>query len=228
MKLTSIDPRDALVMKAGSPYTSLSELPAGSIVGTSSVRRIAQVARKYPHLQFADVRGNVGTRLSKLDDPSSTYACLILAAAGLVRLDLGDRITEYLSSPTLLHAVGQGALGVEICEGDEEIQAFLAPLAHRETTLHCLAERSLMRTLEGGCSVPIGVETETCKGGILAMKAIVANVDGSAAVQMAVEMEVESEEDADEFGRTVAYRLTEMGAGRILNKIQLSKNSMNS
>lgn len=215
-------------MKAGSTYTSLSELPAGSVVGTSSVRRIAQVARKYPHLKFLDVRGNVGTRLSKLDDPESAFACLILAAAGLVRLDLGDRITEYLSSPTLLHAVGQGALGVEICEGDEEVQALLATLAHKETTLHCLAERSLMRTLEGGCSVPIGVEIETSESGALAMKAIVASIDGANAVNAEVEMEVKSEEEAEEFGRTLANRLTEMGAGDILSAIQVSKSQTNS
>ncbi|KAI9837308.1 MAG: hypothetical protein M1819_000382 [Sarea resinae] len=158
------DPRDCLVMKPSlaAQYTSLASLPAGSIVGTSSVRRSAQIASQYPHLKFADVRGNVGTRLSKLDDPAGEYSCLILAAAGLLRLGLADRITQYLDSRNggMLYAVGQGALGIEVREGDDKVLDLLAPVAHLPTTLACLAERSLMRTLEGGCSVPIGVETE--------------------------------------------------------------------
>ncbi|KAJ9656575.1 porphobilinogen deaminase [Coniosporium apollinis] len=166
------DPRDALVMRPSllpsstSPprnsHDLLSTLPPGSVIGTSSVRRSAQLVRLYPHLTFASVRGNVGTRLSKLDAPDSPYSALILAAAGLLRLGLGDRITALLSSREggILHAVGQGALGIEVREADGDISRILGKVGCERTTRMCLAERSLMRTLEGGCSVPIGVETE--------------------------------------------------------------------
>ncbi|KAL7272038.1 porphobilinogen deaminase [Rhizina undulata] len=220
------DPRDALVMKAGSTYTSLDDLPEGSVIGTSSVRRSAQIAKRYPHLKFRDVRGNVGTRLSKLDDTESAYACLILAAAGLHRLDLNSRITSYLSSPTVLHAVGQGALGVEIRENDPATEELLKSLVHEPTYLSCFAERSLMRTLEGGCSVPIGVETEFTEDGKLKMRAIVASVDGTQSVEAEEEMVVVKEEDADEFGRVVAGKLVERGAGDILNEISLTRDAI--
>lgn len=160
------DPRDAVVMKAGLNYKGLEELPEGSVVGTSSVRRIAQLRRAYPHLHYADVRGNVDTRLKKLDhstDPN--YSAIILAEAGLARMELNHRSTCLLSSPILLHAVGQGSLGIEIRAGDEKTRELLRPLNHRESRLRCLAERSLMRALEGGCSVPIGVETALETGG---------------------------------------------------------------
>ncbi|EGW32728.1 uncharacterized protein SPAPADRAFT_60083, partial [Spathaspora passalidarum NRRL Y-27907] len=113
------DPRDAIVMKAGSPYKSLAELPDGSIVGTSSIRRSSQLVKNYPKLKFESVRGNLQTRLGKLDDPENEYCCLILASAGLVRVGLGDRITANLDD--MYYAVGQGALGVEIRNGDEKI-----------------------------------------------------------------------------------------------------------
>lgn len=223
---TCTDPRDALVMKAGSSYKSLEDLPEGSVVGTSSVRRSAQIKKRYPHLNFEDVRGNVGTRLAKLDDPESSYACLILAAAGLLRLDLGERITGYLSSPYLLHAVGQGALGVEIRDGDEDTTKLLQVLGHKETTLHCLAERSLMRTLEGGCSVPIGVETEAATDGQMLMRAVVVSLDGQNSVDVEERMEVADEEAADNFGRVVAGKLVAAGAGDILERINLNRDSV--
>ena len=167
------DPRDAIVFPQPSRHTetTLASLPADSIVGTSSVRRTAQLSRLHPHLKFQSVRGNIGTRLSKLDAEDSPYACLILAAAGLDRLGLGGRISKRLSvrgaleagegeREGMLHAVGQGGLGVEIREGDSRIQELVGKLSEKRSWLMGLAERSLMRTLEGGCSVPIGVETE--------------------------------------------------------------------
>lgn len=156
------DPRDALVVKSSLPYTSLSSLPSGAVIGTSSLRRSAQLKRLYPHLRFADMRGNLGTRLAKLDAPESEFAALILAAAGLERIGLGSRITDYLSKSNggMLHAVGQGAIGVEIRTEDAEARKLFEKVGCERTTRACLAERSLMRTLEGGCSVPIGVETE--------------------------------------------------------------------
>lgn len=156
------DPRDALVVKSGLSYKSLGSLPAGSVIGTSSVRRSAQLKRLYPQLKFADVRGNVGTRLAKLDNPEGQYTALILAAAGLIRLGMNERITALLDKQSggILYAVGQGALAIEVRSDDEEAKKLLAAVGCEWTTRACLAERSLMRTLEGGCSVPIGVETE--------------------------------------------------------------------
>lgn len=221
------DPRDAVVMKQGLKYKSLAELPAGSVVGTSSVRRSAQIARHYPTLKFKDVRGNLGTRFSKLDDPEGEYSCLILAAAGLHRIDEHTRITQYLDSKTpgggLLYAVGQGALAIEIRDGDEKMAALLAPLVDQQVTYACLAERSLMRTLEGGCSVPIGVETEWVEKGKLLMKAIVVSLDGSEAVYVEKLDEVLSEESAEEIGWKVAGELVEKGAGKILEAINLNR-----
>src|SRR5579862_3460460 len=187
--LTREDPRDALVLKSSlqATYTTLASLPAGSTIGTSSVRRAAQIARKYPHLRFADVRGNVGTRLAKLDAEDGVYTALVLAAAGLKRLGLGGRISQNLDAESggLLHAVGQGALGVEIREKDRRVRRLLEPLEDEATTRACLAERALMRTLEGGCSVPIGVETSWIgeDSQTLRMHAVVASLDGSEAVE---------------------------------------------
>ncbi|KAF8468876.1 porphobilinogen deaminase, dipyromethane cofactor binding domain-containing protein [Kalaharituber pfeilii] len=236
------DPRDAVVMKAGSPYMHISQLPAGSVVGTSSVRRSAQLTRAFPNLHFQDVRGNIGTRLSKLDSSDTPYSCLILASAGLLRLDLGSRITHYLSSPTVLHAVGQGALGVETRTNDPEIDNLVKVLIHKPTYLKCLAERSLMRTLEGGCSVPIGVETEFvnsemqeivggdgggdgAESGYMRMRATVVALDGreAATVEAVSKDVVEDNDGADEFGRLVARKLVEGGAESILKKITLSR-----
>jgi hydroxymethylbilane synthase len=246
------DPRDALVVKATLPYRELAALPEGAVVGTSSVRRAAQLARAYPRLRCANVRGNVGTRLAKLDAPGSPYAALVLAAAGLRRLQLGHRIVQLLDARhgALLHAVGQGALAVEVRAGDARVRELVRPLVHVPTMLACLAERSLMRTLEGGCSVPIGVETEWADDGreetediadgggsghggggggssegrhVLVMRAIVVSVDGAECAEATVAQRVASEEQADEFGRVMARRLIDNGAADILRKITLNR-----
>jgi hydroxymethylbilane synthase len=221
------DPRDALVMKKGSTYKSLAELPEGSVVGTSSVRRSAQVKMHYPHLKFKDVRGNIGTRLSKLDAEDGEYACLILAAAGLLRMDWGERITQYLDSKTegggLLYAVGQGALALEVREGDGRISEIILSLEDQGVMLAGLAERSLMRTLEGGCSVPIGVETTWIEKGKLLMKAIVVSLDGTESVQAERLEEVLTAKDSDEFGWHLAQDLVSKGAAKILEAINLNR-----
>ena len=221
------DPRDVVIMKPTLDYKSLAELPEGSVVGTSSVRRSAQIKRLYPMLKFKDVRGNVGTRLSKLDAEEGEYSCLILAAAGIVRMGWGNRITQYLDSKTpgggLLHAVGQGALAIEVREGDERVLSILSDLANRDSTLAGLAERSLMRTLEGGCSVPIGVETTWIEKGKLLMKAIVVSLDGTESVETERLDEILTEESADEFGRTLAADLVDKGAAKILEAINLNR-----
>jgi hydroxymethylbilane synthase len=221
------DPRDCVIMKKGLEYKSLMELPEGAVVGTSSVRRSAQIKRLYPKLKFKDVRGNVGTRLAKLDAEDGEYSCLILAAAGIIRMDWGSRITQYLDSKTegggMLHAVGQGALAIEIREGDEKVMKVLNSLSNPPSTFAGLAERSLMRTLEGGCSVPIGVETTWIERGKLLMKAIVVSLDGSKSVEAERLDEVLSDKDADEFGWKLAQDLVEKGASKILEEINLNR-----
>lgn len=160
--------RDAVVMslaRQGEGWRGLGDLREGGVVGTSSVRRAAMVRRMYPHLVIKDVRGNVGTRLRKLDDPSEGFDALVLAGAGVQRLGLGERISSWLGSEEgVLHAVGQGAIGVEWREGDGWIEGILAEAeksigkAGRRVRWECVGERSLLRVLEGGCSVPVGVE----------------------------------------------------------------------
>ncbi|EAW13045.1 porphobilinogen deaminase [Aspergillus clavatus NRRL 1] len=223
------DSRDVLVMKKGLPRMSLSEMPEGSVVGTSSIRRTAQLARRYPHLKIQDVRGNIGTRLAKLDAEDSPFTCIILAAAGLLRLGLDDRITQYLDSKNggMLYAVGQGALGVEIRKDDQLLHEMLQTIGHKETTLACLAERSLLRTLEGGCSAPLGVETEWVKDSTgaskLRMRAVVVSVDGRESAEIEVDGSIDTNEEAENFGVTVAKSLVEKGAGKILEEIQRKK-----
>ncbi|RMJ28514.1 porphobilinogen deaminase [Aspergillus sp. HF37] len=223
------DPRDVLVMKTGLPYKGLADLPPGSVVGTSSVRRSAQLARRYPHLKIQDVRGNIGTRLAKLDAEDSPFSCIILAAAGLLRVGLQDRITQYLDSKTggMLHAVGQGALGIEIRRDDRLMLDMLDRIGHHETTFAALAERSLLRTLEGGCSAPLGVETEWVRDSDeapkLRMKSIVVSVDGTESSEVELDGVVNAPETAEAFGVTVANALVQRGGGEILETIHQNK-----
>jgi hydroxymethylbilane synthase len=223
------DSRDVLVVKKGLQYTSLSDIPAGSVVGTSSIRRTAQLASKYPHLKVLDVRGNIGTRLAKLDAEDSPYTCIILAAAGLLRLGLEDRITQYLDSKNggMLYAVGQGALGIEIRKDDQVMRDMLSNIGHDRTTFAALAERSLLRTLEGGCSAPLGVETEWVQSPEgsqkLRMRSIVVSVDGKESAEVEVDGSIDSTQAAEEFGVTVAKELVTKGAGKILEDIQREK-----
>ncbi|CAO1614948.1 unnamed protein product [Sympodiomycopsis kandeliae] len=163
------DPRDALVVKSGLPYKTLDDLPHGSVIGTSSVRRVAQLRARYPGLVFSDVRGNINTRIAKLDAPTGPYTALVLAAAGLIRINVAHRITAYLSRPVLLHAVGQGSLGIEVRKPppgatpennrDARILEIIRSVGDWRATARAEAERSLLRELEGGCSIPVGVET---------------------------------------------------------------------
>lgn len=223
------DPRDVLVMKKGSQYKTLADLPPGSVVGTSSVRRNAQLARRYPDLKIENVRGNIGTRLSKLDAEDGPFACIILAAAGLLRLGLQDRITQYLESKNngMLHAVGQGALGIEIRKNDHAVHEMLRKIGHTDTTLACLAERSLLRTLEGGCSAPLGVETEWIQESDgprkLRMRSVVVSVDATESVNVEIDGVVNGPETAEAFGVTVANELVKKGAGEILATIHQNK-----
>ncbi|KAG8627805.1 hypothetical protein KVT40_003678 [Elsinoe batatas] len=221
------DRRDALIVKAGLPYTSLQDLPQGAVVGTSSVRRSAQLKRLYPRLKFANLRGNVETRLAKVDDPSSDFTCMIMSACGLERIDLQERINQRLDSGNggIYHAVGQGALGLEIRKGDERIRTLTNKLADLNATLVCLAERELMRSLEGGCSVPIGVETQWVNESqhILCIRGIVVSLDGSQAVEDSIEKTILTNDDAEKLGRELATRLVRAGADKILQDINADR-----
>jgi hydroxymethylbilane synthase len=219
------DPTDALIVKAGLPYTSLKTLPDGAVVGTSSVRRSAQLRRLYPHFRFANLRGNVETRLAKVDDPNSEYTCMVMSTAGLERVGLKHRINQYLHPKDggIFHAVGQGALGLEIRKGDTKMRVLLDQLADHKSTLACLAERSLMRTLEGGCSVPIGVETEWIQPDELRMTAIVVSLDGSRSVQDTVDAKLGTADEANALGEELAARLVVGGAEAILNDINTNR-----
>ncbi|MGG6269678.1 hydroxymethylbilane synthase [Leptolyngbya sp. AN03gr2] len=207
------DPADALVVHEKHKDKDLASLPEGSIIGTSSLRRLAQLRHHYPHLSFKDVRGNVITRLAKLD--SGDYDALILAAAGLNRLELSDRIHQLISSDISLHAVGQGALGIECREGDTEILEILKVLEHQPTAYRCYAERAFLRELEGGCQVPIGVNT-TIEGDTLTLTGIVASLDGQKLVKDSVSGLAT---DAEKLGTELAHRAKEQGAQEILNEI---------
>ena len=144
------DPRDALISEL---YNSLDDLPAGSVVGTSSLRRQSQIKAKYPHLEIRPLRGNLQTRLNKLK--KGDYAAIILAAAGLIRLGLKEKITMFLETNISIPAVGQGALGIEILSGNEELHTLIKPLNDENSARCVLAERMVSRSLAGSCTVPL-------------------------------------------------------------------------
>ena len=207
------DPADALVVHAKHQDRNLASLPEGSVVGTSSLRRLAQLRHHYPQLLFKDVRGNVITRLEKLD--AGNYDCLILAAAGLGRLGLGDRIHELLDPSICLHAVGQGALGIECREGDEAVLAQIRVLEHLPTARRCLAERAFLRELEGGCQVPIGVNSRI-EGDELVLTGMVASLDGERLIRDGARG---PQTDPEAIGMALAHTLKAQGAGEILEEI---------
>ncbi|CAG9860281.1 unnamed protein product [Phyllotreta striolata] len=157
--LSREDPRDALVLQKNLKSSlNLSNLPENSVIGTSSLRRTAQLAKNYPHLKVENIRGNLNTRLKKLDDLGK-YQAIILAAAGLIRIGWKDRISKVLSEDELLYAVGQGALAVECRADNSNIIKLLESLYHLETALRVTAERAFLRTLGGGCSAPVAVSS---------------------------------------------------------------------
>ncbi|KAI8080012.1 porphobilinogen deaminase [Halteromyces radiatus] len=223
------NPHDAVVLSDKFKDYTLATLPAGSVIGTSSLRRVAQLKRKYPHLTFTDVRGNLNTRLSKLDDPNGQYAAIVLAVAGLTRLNMTHRISHILSPSESLHAVSQGALGVECRENDPVCTDLLVSLNHPLTRLVCTSERSLMRTLEGGCSVPIGVNSSYGDDHVLKLRGLVASLDGQTVVehedQISVDPSLSLESQyklANDLGVTVANKLLELGADAILKELSHS------
>ncbi len=204
------DPRDAFV---SNHYDSLDALPAGSIVGTSSLRRQCQLAERRPDLEIRSLRGNVGTRLGKLD--KGDYDAIILAVAGLKRLDLEDRIRMALPPELSLPAVGQGAVGIECRLDDTRTHALLAPLNHADTALRVKAERAMNTRLEGGCQVPIGSYAELVDGEIW-LRALVGAPDGT--VMIRGERRGKPEE-AEQLGISLAEELLANGAREILTEV---------
>ncbi|MGD1711957.1 hydroxymethylbilane synthase [Dapis sp. BLCC M172] len=207
------NPADALVVHEKFKDKQLETLPEGAVIGTSSLRRLAQLRHHYPHLEFKDVRGNLNTRLAKLD--AGEYDAIILAFAGLHRLGMGDRIHQVIPPEVSLHAVGQGALGIECREGDSDILDLLKSLEHTATAHRCYAERAFLRELEGGCQVPIGVNTQI-EGEQLTLTGLVASLDGKKLVKDVV---TGAASDAEQIGIELAKKLREQGAQEILDAI---------
>jgi hydroxymethylbilane synthase len=208
-----VNPADAFVVNSKNQDYQLETLPEGSVIGTSSLRRLAQLRYHYPHLTFKDVRGNVNTRLAKLD--AGEYDAIILAVAGLQRLGLGERVHQVIPAEISLHAVGQGALGIECRDGDAEVLEVLKVLEHAPSRDRCYAERSFLRELEGGCQVPIGVNT-AIEDGILTLTGMVASLDGKRLIKDSV---TGDPSHAEALGKDLAHKVREAGAGEILAEI---------
>ena len=211
------DPRDALVLRADavSEHASLRNLAAGAVVGTSSLRRIAQLRHLRPDVQIKDLRGNVDTRLRKLD--SGDYDALILASAGLRRLGFGERISAAIAPGEMLPAVSQGSLGIETRADDAETNALVSRLDDRRTRAAVTAERALLRSLGGGCQVPIAAHA-TVEGERLKLDGLVATLDGSEVLRDSLEGDAA---DAAELGEALAAQLIERGASRLLGEMPI-------
>ena len=204
------DPRDAFVSNS---FDSLDALPPGSVVGTSSLRRQAQLLARRPDLKIQFLRGNVNTRLAKLD--AGEYDAIILAAAGLIRLGFEDRIRSSISVEDSLPAGGQGAVGIECRTGDSEIHGLLAPLHHQDTALRVTAERALNKRLNGGCQVPIACYA-VLEGDQLWLRGLVGQPDGGQLLRAEARA---AAVDAEALGVKVADELLEQGAEEILKAV---------
>ncbi len=206
------DPRDVLL--AREPGATLAGLPAGARVGTSSLRRRSQLGATRPDLDVVDLRGNLNTRLARLD--AGDYHAIVLAAAGVLRLGWAERVSEYLDPRVFLPAVGQGALAVVCRADDAETRALLRPLHHLPTAAATTAERAFLSALEGGCQVPIGA-LGTVEGEILTLHGLVAGIDGGTILRAE---EAGRVEEAESLGRRLADDLLEAGAGGLLDSIR--------
>ena len=202
------DPRDAFV---SNNFNSLDDMPKGSVVGTSSLRRQSQIKAKYPNLIIKPLRGNLQTRLNKLD--KKQYGAIILAAAGLVRLGLKNRIKKYLETTVSIPSVGQGALGIEVLAGNEALSKILKVLNDDETSRCVLAERTVSRTLAGSCSVPLGAYA-SISGNELVIKGFVATPDGSQIIHAEAKGE---KSDFYKLGKSLSQLLIDKGAMDILS-----------
>ncbi len=204
------DPRDVLVTGSGG---GLSSLPRGARVGTSSLRRSAQLLRLRPDLKIEALRGNLDTRLKKLKE--GLYDGIVLAAAGLHRMGWNDRVSAYLEAQDFVPAIGQGALGIEIRSDDTRVRELLAPLHDEATAVAVRAERSLLRELEGGCQVPIGGHARLMNG-LVHLTGLVASLDGRRVFCQTLSGEPET---AEMMGRQLGQQLLEAGARQVLEEI---------
>jgi hydroxymethylbilane synthase len=205
------DPRDAFVSNR---FATLAELPAGSVVGTSSLRRESQIRARFPHLEVHTLRGNVQTRLRKLDQ--GQYAAIILAAAGLKRLGLGGRITAVLPPEESLPAVGQGALGIECLAARDDLIELLAPLNDDASSRCVRAERAMSRALAGSCQVPLAGFAQLAEGRML-LRGLVARPDGTRVARASAEG---SPADPEALGEALAQKLRMLGADEILAELE--------
>jgi len=206
------DPTDAFV---SNHFASLADLPRGARLGTSSLRRCSQLKHHRPDLEIVDLRGNVGTRLGKLD--AGEYDAIILASAGLLRLGLGERIRERLDTKMSLPAVGQGALGLECRRADARVKALIAPLADQITDRCVRAERAFNHRLMGGCQVPIA-GFATLEGEQLTLQGRVGSVDGAVLLKDQINGQAA---DAEQLGVTLAERLLNAGAAQLLAQLAI-------
>ena len=204
------DPRDAFVSNT---YKTIDELPQGACVGTSSLRRQSQLAEQRPDLVIKSLRGNVNTRLRKLDE--GEYDAIILAAAGLIRLGFQERITAFIAPEQSLPAIGQGAVGIECRSEDDRVNQLIAPLHHQDTACCVLAERAMNQRLHGGCQVPIAGYA-MLENGELWLRGLVGEPDGSRIIRGEVDGKPE---EAEAMGQGLAERLLEWGADRILEAL---------
>ncbi|QFI56562.1 hydroxymethylbilane synthase [Aeromonas simiae] len=204
------DPRDAFV---SNHFSTLDALPHGAVVGTSSLRRQCQLRAARPDLVIRDLRGNVNTRLAKLD--AGEYDAIILAAAGLKRLEMAYRITAFIEPEQSLPANGQGAVGIECRLDDEEVKALLAPLEHPETRARVLTERAMNRALQGGCQVPIGAYA-LVEGEQIWLRGLVGSPDGHQVLRDEIRGPLA---EGEQLGETLAQRLLAAGADLILAEV---------
>jgi len=204
------DPRDAFV---SNQHESFYSLPQGACIGTSSLRRQCQLKAERPDLQILDLRGNVNTRLAKLD--AGDYDAIILAAAGLIRLSMEDRISERLSPEISLPAIGQGAVGLECRHDDARVNNLIQPLHHKETAYRVSAERAMNARLNGGCQVPIAGFAELSHDALM-LRGLVGRVDGSEIIRAEIAGPLEN---AQEMGDVLGEDLLARGAGKILESL---------
>lgn len=205
------DHRDALISKK---YSSLGEMPSGAVVGTSSLRRSAQILAKRPDLEIKWIRGNIETRLRKLNE--GEYDAIILAAAGLDRMGWSEEIvTEYMTIDDCLPAVGQGALAIQCRENDEEVKQLLAKINDEHTMRTITAERSFLHTLEGGCQVPIAAFAELESNQTVRLTGLVGEPDGKVIISDTL-----TGNDPDKVGRQLAKQLMDRGAKEILERVK--------
>lgn len=205
------DPRDAFV---SGQAACLADLPDGAVVGTSSLRREAQIRAAYPALQVQPLRGNLDTRLSKLD--AGQYAAIVLAAAGLQRLGMEGRIRSFLSTDESLPSAGQGALGIEIMDERADLRAWLAPLACARTTACAVAERAVSRVLGGSCQVPLAAYAEADDDNMLHVRALVGRPDGRLILRAQQSGPIA---EAQSIGREVARQLQAQGGQAIVDAL---------